>query len=165
MKITISEFCKRCGITGSPVYRKIKRKQDILNGHINFIQGKMYLDEYAVEILTPKSVREKEREQEIEELRNRLESVTQENKSLERRSNDAWHSLNEKLSDKMSALAESEKLRSEEKKENAHLQSQLAEQNAEIEDLKKLLEEKSSELENERSKDLSNKLRGIFSKK
>ena len=51
--MTIKEFCQIYKLDESGVYKKIKRKERKLDGHITILNGTMQLDDEAIEILKP----------------------------------------------------------------------------------------------------------------
>ena len=52
--MTIKEFCKIYKIDESGIYKKIKRNEKKLEGHIQIVNGTMQLDDAAEELLKPK---------------------------------------------------------------------------------------------------------------
>ena len=58
--MTVMELCREYQCDYSSIYRKIKRRRDILDGHIKKSGSSLELDDYAVDILLPNRVKDRE---------------------------------------------------------------------------------------------------------
>ena len=84
MKKTVTEIAKERGVSERAIYKQIKTHEKKLEGHIEVINGKKWLDEYAVGVLkdaSSKSVTvyvEDVKKSEVERLKAELEELKQE---------------------------------------------------------------------------------------
>lgn len=83
-KYTVSEIAKIRGVSERAIYKQLKSHAEELEGHIEKIQGKQWLDEYAVEVLEKAAVNsapavvETVKEQEVQKLRDEIERLKSE---------------------------------------------------------------------------------------
>ena len=77
--MTVMELCREYQCDYSSIYRKIKRRRDILDGHIKKSGSSLELDDYAVDILLPNRVKDREDHREkIAELQELLNEKSME---------------------------------------------------------------------------------------
>lgn len=80
-RYTVSEIAEMRGVSERAIYKQIKTHSKELEGHIEKIKGKQWLDEYAVKLLEEASsnsapvVVEDASKRELEELRAELEKI------------------------------------------------------------------------------------------
>lgn len=131
--MTVREFCEKYKISHQAVYAKIRKKKNLLDGHI-FKDGCLVLDSFAEEVLKPVSAEVRFFE-ESEILKTELAKKNQDFENLQ----DELYFKNEKISNL-------EKLLNDKISENEILQKQLAEQNLRNADLIKSVERLSEEI-------------------
>ncbi len=120
MRMTVKEFCveNKCDISG--IYKKIKRKEKELSGHIWKKNGSYVLDEEAQELLKPKferglSHRVTELEKENVELKEQNADIVLESRQVENYINSLESKIDKLESEKVNLIKEIEewKMRSE----------------------------------------------------
>ena len=159
--MTVKEFCEKYKISHQAVYAKIRKKKNLLDGHI-FKNGCLVLDSFAEETLKPVSADGRFFE-ESEILKTELAKKNQDFENLQ----DELYFKNEKISNLEKSLTEKIS-------ENEILQKQLAEQNLKNADLIKSVERLSEEvaekrkiinkLQNDISEQLNQKPKKLFGK-
>lgn len=131
--MTVKEFCEKYKISHQAVYAKIRKKKNLLDGHI-FKDGCLVLDSFAEEVLKPVSAEVRFFE-ESEILKTELAKKSQDFKNLQ----DELYFKNEKISNLEKSL-------NDKTSENEILQKQLSEQNLKNADLIKSVERLSEEI-------------------
>lgn len=159
--MTVKEFCEKYKISHQAVYAKIRKKKNLLDGHI-FKDGCLVLDSFAEEVLKPVSAEVRFFE-ESKILKIELAKKSQDFEILQ----DELYFKNEKISNLEKSL--NDKI-----SENEILQKQLAEQNLKNADLIKSVERLSEEilgksktidkLQNDISEQLNQKSKKFFGK-
>lgn len=159
--MTVKEFGEKYKISHQAVYAKIRKKKNLLDGHI-FKDGCLMLDSFAEEVLKPVSADERFFE-ESEILKIELAKKSQDFESLQ----DELYFKNEKIYNL-------EKTLTAKISENEILQKQLAEQNLKNTDLIKSVERLSEEvaekskiidkLQNDISEQFNQKPKKLFGK-
>lgn len=159
--MTVKEFCEKYKISHQAAYAKIRKKKNLLDGHI-FKNGCLVLDSFAEETLKPVSADGRFFE-ESEILKTELAKKNQDFENLQ----DELYFKNEKISNLEKSLTEKIS-------ENEILQKQLAEQNLKNADLIKSVERLSEEvaekrkiinkLQNDISEQLNQKPKKLFGK-
>lgn len=173
-KITVKQYAELQGVSLQAVYKQMKSKknQELLEGHIEVIGGRQYLDEEAVKILeagrqtSPAvTVQEADVERletlktENEQLRNQIMLLLQESKSKSEKITE----LLEKQNENMKLIATGEALRIEVdrlQEEEEQLQRRIDDQEFELRHKNLLIENLREELKNERSKSIWQRLFG-----
>ena len=131
--MTVKEFCEKYKISHQAVYTKIRKKKNLLDGHI-FKDGCLVLDSFAEEALKPVSADGRFFE-ESEVLKIELAKKNQNLENLQ----DELYFKNEKIDNLEKSLTAKIS-------ENEILQKQLAEQNLKNDDLIKSVERLSEEI-------------------
>ena len=131
--MTVKKFCEKYKISHQAVYAKIRKKKNLLDGHI-FKDGYLVLDSFAAEALKPVSADGRFFE-ESEILKIELAKKSQDFESLQ----DELYFINEKISNLEKSLTAKIS-------ENEILQKQLAEQISKNADLIKSVERLSEEI-------------------
>ena len=159
--MTVKALCEKYKISHQAVYAKIRKKKNLLDGHI-FKDGCLMLDDYAAEILKPVSAEERFFKK-IEILKNELAKKSKDLDILQ----DELYFKNEKISNLEKSL--NDKI-----SEIEILQNQLAEQNSKNADLIKSVKQLTNEitekskiidkLQTEIAEQLSQKSRRLFGK-
>lgn len=115
-KYTIAEVAKLRGVSERAIYKQLKSHAEELDGHIEKIQGKQWLDEYAVELLEKFAVNsapaivETKRELEYQELRDeneRLKAELEESRKVMEKAMVSMADLIAKHNENMELIAES----------------------------------------------------------
>lgn len=153
MMVSIKEFCKIHNCALSPIYRKIKRYQIRLDGHIEKKDGVIMIDEYAQELLIPESEKTyllKAENNELKDLNNELAAKTINNDYYELSS--AYKELTEKAGKQKTELKKLEKENSEllEKCESTNIKIQEYENR--INDLEQKVKELTIQLQEKNKK-------------
>lgn len=159
--MTVKEFCEKYKISHQAVYAKIRKKKNLLDGHI-FKDGCLVLDSFAEEALKPVST-DGRFFKESEILKTEFAKKSQDFESLQ----DELYFKNEKIYNL-------EKTLTAKISENEILQKQLAEQNLKNTDLIKSVERLSEEvaekskiidkLQNDISEQFNQKPKKLFGK-
>lgn len=159
--MTVKEFCEKYKISHQAVYAKIRKKKNLLDGHI-FKDDCLVLDSFAEEALKPVST-DGRFFKESEILKTEFAKKSQDFENLQ----DELYFKNEKISNLEKSL--NDKI-----SENEILQKQLAEQNLKNADLIKSVERLSEEilgksktidkLQNDISEQLNQKPKKLFGK-
>ena len=118
--MTVKEFCGKYKISHQAVYAKLRKKADVLKGHIRKC-GCLVLDDFAVEIIKPTSA-DNSFFQESEKLKSELS-----------RKNIDFENLQSELYFQNEKIAELEKMLNDKNSEIEDLQKSLAEQNSKVE--------------------------------
>lgn len=159
--MTVKEFCEKYKISHQAVYAKIRKKENLLDGHI-FKDGCLVLDSFAEEALKPVYADGRFFE-ESEILKTELANKSQD-----------FERLQDELYFKSEKIANLEKSLTAKISENEILQKQLAEQISKNADLIKSVERLSEEileksktidkLQNDISEQLNQKPKKLFGK-
>lgn len=159
--LTVKEFCEKYKISHQAVYAKIRKKKNLLDGHI-FKDGCLVLDSFAEKVLKPVSADGRFFE-ESEILKTELAKRSQDFENLQ----DELYFKNEKISNLEKSLTAKVS-------ENEILQNQLTEQNSKNANLIKSVERLSEEitekskiidkLQSEAAEQLNQKSRKLFGK-
>ena len=124
--MTVKDFCEKYQITPQAVYAKIKRKAELLNGHVMKSNGQLEIDDYAEKLLKPRytdlALLEK-----VQNLKTQLDEKTSECEELKK-----------SLADEITKNENLKVLLNEKTSKIENLKNQLAEQNSKNADFENL---------------------------
>lgn len=146
--MTVKELCKKYKISHQAVYAKIRKKKNLLDGHI-FKDGCLMLDDYAAEMLKPISAGGRYFE-ESEILKNELAKKGKDFENLQDElyfKNEKIAKLENSLNDKISEIEILQKRLDEENCKNADLTKSVIQLTDEITEKSKVIEKLKQEAE------------------
>ncbi len=117
--MSITKFCQKYRCDQSAIYRKIKRRQTELEGHITE-SGVLQLDEFAENLLKPKNTKTSEI-QKLQSVEYELFLEKEKCKNLEFRKNEVEHKLEELQDSYDSLFSDFSEMKIEREKQQAEI--------------------------------------------